>query len=403
MRPTKTLIGLMLLIAGLPVAASAQVATEGPALRLSGSFMYDSNVSRSNDQVSSDRGLSQADEIYSVSAVVDYTHDFGNGSAYVTGNAGYAFYQHNTILNRENIDLEAGFRQNFAGDCSALVRGNFRRAQSDLQDIDVTVIAQNTQTVPSVSFNVSCSQESGFSPYANVSETWSNNSNSLIQLSDYRTLAAEGGVSYRQPLLGEIDLFAQYNGTDFPKRQVPIFDPPSLVDDSYIVNGGGIQLLHSFGSRLTASVTLRYTMLHPRSPLEAKFSGLTYSGTVGYTVSSRLKLNFAVQRSTNPSNQIGNAYSVDQNYSAGATYLISSRLNFGVSGRYVDQSYAGDFLPGANVINSQTIKSVNGYLSYDFSRNLSLSLTAAHEERTANIAEFNYASTRVGLSVAAAF
>jgi hypothetical protein len=402
MRPTKTLIGLMLLIASLPAAAFAQEAPEGPALRLSGSFLYDSNVSRSSEQVALERGISQADEIYNVSAVVDYTKQFGRGSAFVTGTAGYTFYQNNTILNREHIDVAGGFVQSF-GDCSVQLRGNYLRQQSDLQDIDVTVIAKNTQTVPVASLGFSCTQPSGFSPYADVSETWAYNSSPIVQLSDYRSLVADAGVAYRQPSLGEIDLFAQYDGTDFPKRQVLVADPLGLVDDSYIVNGGGIRLVHTFGAKLTTSATVRYTTLHPRSPLEQGFSGVTYEVDLGYAASSRLQLSLSAARSTNPSNQIGTAYSVDEDYSAGASYKINSRLNFNLSGRWANQSYSGDFLPGSGVITSQTIKSISGYLSYNFSRNLSLNLNAGHDERTANIATFNFASTRVGISVTAAF
>ncbi len=403
MRPTKTLIGLMFLVAGVsPALSDPAPATEGPQLRLSGSFMYDSNVSRSNNIVAGERGLSQGDEIYSVFAVLDYQKEFGRTSAYLTGTAGYTFYQQNTILNRESINLEGGLNESF-GECTALVKGDYRRAQSDLQDIDVTVIAKNTQTVPSIAVGFSCSQEIGFSPYVNVSQTWSYNSAPILELSNYRTLAAEGGVSYRQPLIGQIDFFAQYSGTDFPKRTVPILEPISLVEDSYVVNGGGIRLQHEFGPKITTSVSVNYTLLHPRSPLESKFSGLTYSATVGYSPTSRLQLNFYTARSTNPSNQIGTAYSVDQVYLVGANYTISSRLRFGVNGRWTDQTYSGQFLPIPGVINSQTIKSINGYLSYDFSRNISLNLTAGHEERTANTAEFNYASTRIGLSVSAAF
>jgi hypothetical protein len=402
MRPTKTLIGLMLLIAGLPAAALAQEAGDGPALRLSGSFLYDSNVSRSNELVAQERGLSLADEIYNVSAVVDYTKILGGNTVSLSGNAGYSFYQHNSILNREHIDLAGGIVHSF-GNCAVQVHGSYLRQQSDLQDIDVTVVSKNTQTIPIVSLGFSCSQESGFSPYADVSQSWSYNTSQIVELSNYRTLSADAGVAYRQPFLGEIDFFAQYNGTDFPKRQVLIANPLGLVDDSYIVNGGGIRLQHNFGSRLTTSATLRYTKLHPRSPLEQGFSGLTYEADIGYTASSRLQLSASVARSTNPSNQVGTAYSVNENYTVGAQYRVSSRINLGVTGRWADQSYSGNFLPGADVITSQTIKSITGYLSYDFGRNLSLNLNVGHEERSANIDTFNYASTRVGISVSAAF
>lgn len=405
MRPSKALIGLMLFASiGAPAAAWADepAAGDGPALKLSGSFLYDSNVSRSSEQAALQRGLTQADEIYTVLAIVDYARDFGSGSAYVTGNAGYAFYQNNTILNREHIDGEAGFRQRF-GDCSVLLRGNYLRQQSDLAEIDITTVSRNTQTLPVVSFNVSCNQVTGFSPYADVSQAWSDNSSLQIRPSNYRSLTADAGVAYRQPEIGELDLFAQYSGTDFPDRQVLVAMPLRLVNDSYVVNGGGARLSHNFGPKLETSFTLRYTQLHPRSALAPQFSGLTYEADVTYQPTTRLQFVLSASRSTNPSNQVGTAYSINENYSASAFYTISSRIKFSLAGRWANQDYAGDFLPGSDVINSQTIKSVSGYLSYDFSRNLSVNLNAAHEERSANIATFNYASTRVGVSVSAAF
>jgi hypothetical protein len=403
MKLSTALLGLGLGFAcALPAAAqdAGSEVENGPVFKVTASALYDSNVARSSAAIAASRGIVQADELYSVLADLDYKHQFGEASAYLTGIAGYDFYQHNSILNRERIDTEAGLKLRF-GSCQALLRGDYARHQSDLQNVTLITVTQNTVEVPTLAVDARCNRDQGFSPYATVTQTWSYNSAVSLQQSNSRTFLVNAGVAYKQSSLGEIDLFGEYNATDFPKRLFPV--GASLVMDGYTVGGGGLRISHTFGAKLEASATLRYSDLSPHLPFEPKFSGLMYEGDLSYTVSSRLQLNLNASRSTNPSDQTNTSYSIDENYRASLQYRLSELLSLGLSAGRLSQHYKGALLvPGVD-ISSQTIDSLSGYLKYDFSRKLSLNLTAGEENRRADIGAFNYASTRVGLSVTAAF
>jgi hypothetical protein len=393
----------MLIAASVQHAAAQDVPAteaEGPRFRLGASVLYDTNISRSSSALAAARGLSSADEEYSVFANLNYTELFGSASAYLTGVVGYDFYQTNTILNREHIDLEAGVKPRF-GNCQALLRGAYARHQSDLQDITQPLVTKNTVEVPLVAIDIHCLRDEGFSPYASVSQTWSFNSAPSVKSSNNRTFLVEAGVAYRQGSLGEIDLFGNYNSTDFPERLFIIGG--TLHTDGYLVEGGGVRLSHTFGGRLQVSATVSYVSLNPHIPFEPSFDGFTYEGDVSYVFSPRLQAQFTVIRATNPSGQSNTSYSIDQSYALHATYKLNERLNLGVNARHMTQDFHGAFvIPGVN-IQSQTINSISGYLSYDFSRNLALNLTAGDESRRADVAAFNYDSGRIGLSITAAF
>jgi Putative beta-barrel porin 2 len=403
MKFPKALLGLVLgSVCAVPAAAqeSGSGVEDGPAFKVTTSALYDSNVARSSAAIAASRGLVRADELYSVLADLNYTHQFGEASAYIAGIAGYDFYQHNSILNRERIDTDAGLKLRF-GSCQALLHGNYERHQSDLQDVTLITVTHNTVEVPTLALDARCNRDQGFSPYATVTQTWSYNSSTSLMTSDFRTFLVDAGVAYKQSSLGEIDFFGQYNATDFPKRLFPVGS--MLVEDGYVVDGGGLRLNHTFGGKLQAAITLRYTSLSPRLPLEPGFSGLMYEGDLTYEISPRLRLDFTALRATNPSNQVNTTYSIDESYEASLHYKISELLEFGLTARRLSQHYKGVLLTPGVDITSQTIDSINGYLSYDFSRKLSLNLTAGDETRRADVGAFNYDSARVGLSITAAF
>jgi hypothetical protein len=389
----------MFLAVGVQRAAAQEVA-EGPSFKLGASVLYDTNVSRSSTALASVRGLSRADTLYSVFANLNFNKNIGSASAYLTGTIGYDFYQTNTILNREHIDTQAGVRFKF-GSCEALLGGTYSRQQSDLQNITQVLTTKNTIEAPVASIDFRCPRDHGFSPYVTATQAWAFNSAPSLRSSNSRSFAVEAGVSYRQGSLGEIDLFGNYDSTDFPER---LFLIGGMVQsDGYTNDGGGIRFSHTFGGRLQASVSVSYTALNPHLPFEPKFDGFNYAGDVSYTVSSRLQVELSASRAVNPSIQTNTTYSVDTSFSGQATYKLNERVTLGVNGSHATQDFSGAVvIPGVN-IQSQTINSINGYLSYSFSRNLALNLTAGDESRRANVAAFNYDSGRVGLSITAAF
>ena len=81
---------------------------------------------------------------------------YGPGNIYLKGLLGYDFYQTNSILDREHIDLSSGADRQF-GKCEVAGSGTFSRMQSGLEDLTGPIV-NNTQTNSSASLTTQCDQ-----------------------------------------------------------------------------------------------------------------------------------------------------------------------------------------------------------------------------------------------------
>ena len=113
--------GTIFLLAGAVLVASVGPsvgqASPGPnsePVKVEADVVYDSNVAASSAALAAARGLAQADEIYTPSLDLNYVKQVGVDSFFLTGQAGYDFYQRNTILDRERLNAQSGFRAEVA-------------------------------------------------------------------------------------------------------------------------------------------------------------------------------------------------------------------------------------------------------------------------------------------------
>ena len=152
----------------IPAAAQSLPATAdaSPPIVLTASASYDSNVARSSAALAALRGIISEDEIYSPSAQLNIAKYFESTTAHLTASAGYDFYQHNAILNREDLNINAGASQQFFG-CTAAVEGTYIRQQSDLDQLTIAV-TKNTETISSAALGVTCDRGSRLSGSVSV-------------------------------------------------------------------------------------------------------------------------------------------------------------------------------------------------------------------------------------------
>jgi len=322
----------------------------------------------------------------------------GRESIFVTGTAGYNFYDRNSILNREHIDLTAGANAQL-GACRATVTGGFTRRQNELDDVTLSTKIQDALDVATVGADATCGHGYGFAPILSFSRSWANNSLVQLQSSDYTTIGGSAGFSYQTPTFGNLSFFGQYQSTEFNERIFLITVGP--VQDGFDIYGGGVKYVRLLGARIQGTVSLSYTSVKPFLSGTKGFDGPTYGADLTFRASSRLNFHANFTRSIVPSNVLESTYSLQTKELVEGTYDIGSRLslNLGVSDQH--RNFSGEAL-NINDLTSDELKSVYATLTYSL-RKIHFSLNAQNSQRTANIALLSYPDTRVGLIVATDF
>lgn len=375
---------------GLPsfrtnVAASLQV-------------IYDSNVSRSSSAAAAARGLSASDEIYEPSLSVDLARPLGRQQVFLNGSIGYDFYQHNTDLNRENIDLRGGANLQ-ALSCRGTVAVGYARSQSDLRYVAFALAAQNVASTVSYALSGDCIRSTGFGPTFSVSETETTNSLAIEKTADAHVFSATGGLAYARPVIGQIRVFGSYTRTTYPDRVLSILG----LGDGFETSSGGISYFRPIGSRMEASGEVSWQHLTPFTVFEAPFSGLNYSANLAYHLSRRLTLDVGGSDSVSASSIIGASYMHTRSVQGGVTYVASSRLKFELSDSYMDERYAGaSVIPGFGLTHER-VNTLLGSAALQVGRKITLSLFTQWQQQDANTAAFTYTDYRVGMTAAARF
>jgi hypothetical protein len=368
-------------------------------LDLSADVLYDSNIARSDRALAAARGLSLSDEVFTPAADVTLSRQFGGELFFLHGDASYLFHKRDTILDRSNIDIDGGFTARL-GRCRTLVSSQYSSLQSDLADQSETVL-RNTVQVASVGASADCGRAIGLAPTGSVTQSWRSNSAAVYAPVDSATLTTTGGMAYRNPAFGSVQLFGNYSETNFPHRFLP--DTTTSQTLGYDYYGGGVSYDHNLGGRLEGVASISYTLLDPNSPILAPFRGLTYSLDGVYQLNPRVKLHAASSRATAPSNRIDANYSVDEISQIDATYLVGTRLKLGLVGLVKSQDYRVPANEPVTDLTRQTIRSVFTSITYSLSHRLSFIMTAGDEERHANYPGLNYSSTRVDIMAKTTF
>jgi hypothetical protein len=366
---------------------------------LSAEALYNSNVAASDEQIAASRGLQLQDEIFTPTLSVNVVRPFGRGGFFLTGDAGYDFYDRNTILDRERLDLHTGIGDG-VGQCQGRLTGSFSRHQSNLDDLTLAVV-RNVEDDTSVAFSGSCPRTIGFVPSVSVSQDWASNSNPFRLSSDYRTLVATAGLAYTRPVFGVLSVYGEYDQTVFPNRLLLI--GASALADSYQLYSGGVRYDRKLGARIEATFSLAYTSLQSDIPGAAGFNGLTYAADVTFQATGKIGAHVHFERAAKPSNRIDTTYTIQEDYLAEVTYAISPRTSLKFGGLIRTRDFAGPTLVSTIDLTHEQLDTIYGTLSVNLSRRLTFLLDIREEDRRSSLSAYNYDSARISLTATTTF
>jgi hypothetical protein len=366
-----------------------------------GEVVYDTNFARGDDLTAAQRGLSKADTIYRPSLSVTYAQPIGQQGVFLNGSVGYDFHQKNTQRDRGRANVQGGVVGR-VGPCAPNVQGAYRIAQSDLDDEDNGRITNLLQT-DSAGVGVQCTRGIGPGFSLQVEREHTNNSATSRRPSDHDSKVAAATLFYAHPTLGQASLTWVYMANEFPNRIIP----GRPVGDGFFTNSYGISYQRNFGSKLVvggqyARTTVKREFAPPGSDLKLKST--SYGVNVSYKLGQRIDLQAHATRAVKPSNRPGKLYDIRTNAEASMAYTLGTRYNISAGYGVTDNDSNNDTVPGTKpVVTKSRMDSAFGAIGYKQSDRLSFTLTLRHDDRKADLPDFNYSATRIGLSTSLTF
>jgi predicted porin len=363
---------------------------------------YDSNAARGSETSAEIRGLQSADVIYSPSITVTYVSPNPRRGVALNGYFGYDYYQRNSTLSREQIDLSAVGNATF-GKCQLGGRVGFNRGQSALEDLTLLVTKNTVQTY-TVSASETCASTAGLTESLDVQHSAA--TNTAATLVDYDTTGVSGSVGYANHTLGNVALLVNYSKTDYRNELISLSGQPSSLQ----VTSVGVQFSRPIGRRLAGQAGVYYSSSSsdfgstPLPGQSSSFSGLTANVGLTYMVGPRLHLTGNLARDVQATVRQGSAYAVVDRADLGANYTLSSRIQMYLAGNWSKESFPGiDPLIQQLAPQRVDLWMVGGGVSFKVGRKSSLSADIHHEESKTDLALFNFTDDRVSLTLATSF
>lgn len=384
------LAGALALLGGVRAAN----ADSGPPVQItfSTAFRADSNAARSSSVLAARRGLTKSDQRISPQVAVTVNRSSGITALNLDALIGYDFYNHNHRLNRERISVD-GSALARPGPCEVQFSPSYKRQQSDLADLslineDGVVGVRNVEQIQDYLGQVTCSRPSGFGLTANVGRNIQDNSNALRRISDNRATRWGGGVTYRNPVIGNFSLTGQRVDVTYPRRA----GTNLAAIDSYRMDSVRLSADRQIGSRLQASGSIAHEWLRAGSSAPT-FTGFSYNLALTAELLPQLQVSAAIDESTNPSLTGLSLYQRSRTRSINATYALTqrTRLNLGASER--KSRYHGVVASILPEFTSNRVREVHGGMDFTPGGRLSFGLDAGHESRRSNISLQNYKNT----------
>jgi hypothetical protein len=394
MRHWKTAVATVCSLTALATSADAQSPARHLNVELQVTELYDSNVARSNAAVAAARNVERSDYVFSPSLVADIYLPVSRQAVFLRGSTGYDKYSKNDQLDAGRTHLDAGmdFRANV---CTGQLAANYSHAQTDLRDLTALTI-KNIEETKGGSFTATCGRSVGLAPTVTLSNTQSDNSSPLLQLSDNKSHSVSLGLSYRRPSLGVVTLFGRRDVSKYDNRL--ILTPTGLVTDGFHTDSGGVRYDRHLGARIGGDVEFGYSRVKSDIPNSASFQGLTYKAGIDYRASSLLQLRLNLARSVDPTIRQSAAFAVNQTLAGEATYQMSSRLHLNAGLSSGSSRYKGAALLPTD-LTKEDFKAAYGGVRWDAGRRVSLASTFRHEDRNSNIAGLDYSDSQVTVSV----
>lgn len=387
------------IVLGLTAAATSATAQETRKLdfALHAKVERQSNVAQASSSQAGLRGLKLKDTIFTPSATVDYVQPVGRQAIFLRGNVGYAFYDTNDQLNREQLDLTGGVRKT-VGPCLVSLTGGYSRGLNRIDDPILIADIENVQEIRRAGIQAACSRATGLGLVGSYSKDWTTNDEARSKFADADREMAMLGVSYSRPALGTITLFGNREETSYTNR---------LFDDGYDVNSVGISYERKLGARIEGTVMVARSKIEPHAAAlpgqGGDFDTTGYSAELTYRASSRLRFRGAFERGVTPASGLGRTYDLREVYQFFADYDLGPRIQFRFGAARADHDTSGGVvLPIVQLTDART-DTVFGTATYKLNKRFSVFVTGGREERTTNAPQFDYTNDRIGVGVDANF
>jgi hypothetical protein len=361
---------------------------------------YDSNFARSSATQAARRGIEPHEYVLRPQVSVDVSQPLGRQSVFLRGSAAYDLHRENTQLDRARGDVQGGYIATL-GFCQGSVVGNYAAAQSDLEELDSPTV-KNLREITSVAVGAQCGRPGSFQASTIVQRTENQNSAKIQRTADstVETLAVQLGYDISN--IGQVGLVYNYANNEFPNRI--ILGRP--IGDGFFTQTYGLSLARKFGARIDVSAHAGRTSVKREfapAGTNLKFTSTTYAGQATYKLGSRLVVELQGARAVIPTVRAGKLYDITTSGEISGQYKLGSRFVVNLGHRIADvDSNTDTTFPTAVVTNSRT-NSTFASIAYRQSRRASLKLDVRYDDRKTNLADFNYTSTRVGLTAEVGF
>ncbi|WP_430425434.1 hypothetical protein [Phenylobacterium sp.] len=361
---------------------------------------YDNNISRSSSLLTSQRNLSKDDYVLLPAVTATLVQPFGRQSVFLNGDVGYAFHRYNDELNRRRAKVSGGVG-GILGPCRPVLFGSYQAAQSDLANLDVGT-TKNLQQVFATGVGAQCARSSGPGASFMVQRSDVKNSALRVKESDTTTEVANVQLLYSRPTLGTFSAGFGYSSSEFPNRIIP----GRPVGDGFFTQSYFVGYSRKIGQRLTVSGQGGLTHLKREfSPagVDQSFNSKTYSADVTYGLGERIEFEVRGSRNITPSQQVGKTFDKTTKADALVRYKAGDRLSLegGYSWQKINSN--ADTASALLVVTDAETDAIYGNVSFSPNDRLSLSLNVRYEERDANLPQFTYTATRIGVSAQTSF
>lgn len=359
--------------------------------------LYDSNVARSSAARAAIAGLVREDVVITPVLDVDITLPFGRNTLTMNGGAGYDFNVRNTRRNSERIALGAGLTTDLRI-CETSFDAGLSRARSNFSNFvggNAAAFVDNIETTTDFSGQLSCGSNVGLRPFVSGAYSIGRNTQSARQISDYDTVSYGGGITYRQPSIGEIGIVGSIDDTDYIER------PDGSVAfgrTRFSARSIGVFFARESARVLQARVRVNYTDIG-ESATSPGFSGLSGEAVVRLVPSGRIAIEASAARAAVPSLVFNVDYIVETAFAVGARAPIGPKVSSSLRYEWHHRDYFGGTLMQIGQLDDDVVGTVSGELAYQATRRVTFTLGAYYEKRTANDSSFDYESVR-GLSSA---
>lgn len=303
--------------------------------------LYDGNIQRVGDGLPQRPGREKADVRFSPAVTVSTNLPFGRQALFATGTLGRDFYAQNTILNRNQVNANAGINWALGTRCTGVTDIAFSSRQQLFSESAVN--DPNLRETLSYGASARCQAGVGIGFGGSVRRIETRNDSITRQDFDVDTTIISPEISYSLPTLGRISIGGSFNQSKYPRRSFLTPDG-TIQGDGVEIWSGRVGYARGLGSRLSISAGLSYLRVRPEPtavlfqefPLDPlaplppltltereENSNLGFDFGLSYNRGARLSATLSASRSATASVNVGAQYQLQQNYALDIDYKLT--------------------------------------------------------------------------------